>query len=320
MSDKLTALRVSKPFVSPLADDDLFLIGQGNPGSPESRAMTGQELADELRSAFGLDVSNTTCGGRLTILSGDAAPQTDQTAKTTIYFTPYTGNTIALYDGVDWKIHTFSEVSLSLSGFTTGKNNDIFVYDNAGTITLERVEWTSDSARATALVLQDGVLVKSGSTNKRYVGTFRTSATGQCEDSVSKRFVWNYYNRIQRYCQVTGTTGHTNTSATVIQWNNDAAMKFEFVVGVKEDQVFITLLNDYLAAATSSTTQGCVGLGINTISALTATSYWASAFQGRSSNNTVTIPALGYNYVALLERGLTGVTFNVAQTSMLLKG
>jgi len=46
--EKLTEVRVSSPFVSPLADADLFYVVQDTGATPDERAMTASELRDEL--------------------------------------------------------------------------------------------------------------------------------------------------------------------------------------------------------------------------------------------------------------------------------
>ena len=58
--------------------------------------------------------------------------------------------------------------------------------------------WTNDTTRATAIDLQDGIPVKHGDSTRRYLGTYYTTATGQTEDSVAKRMVWNQNNRTRR--------------------------------------------------------------------------------------------------------------------------
>ena len=69
------------------------------------------------------------CDGRLTLLSGTPVPTTDQLAKTTIYFAPFRGNRIALYDGSSsWNLRTFAELSVAVPA-TTNKPFDIFAYD-----------------------------------------------------------------------------------------------------------------------------------------------------------------------------------------------
>ena len=89
------------------------------------------------------------------------------------------------------------------------KNVDVFLYDNAGTLTLNLVEWSNDTTRATALTIQDGVYVKNGALGYLYLGTIRTSASGTAADSVIQRFVWNYYNRITRQIYREEATDHT---------------------------------------------------------------------------------------------------------------
>ena len=105
---------------------------------------------------------------RLTLTSATPVTPADVTGATTIYCTPYKGNQIALYDGSSsWNTRTSAEFSLALGTLTSGKPYDVFCYDNAGTPTLEFLAWTNDTTRATALVYQDGVLVKSGATTRR---------------------------------------------------------------------------------------------------------------------------------------------------------
>lgn len=51
------------PFVSPLDPTDLFFVNQDNATTPESRAMTAQELADELVAEFGIGSGGGGGGG-----------------------------------------------------------------------------------------------------------------------------------------------------------------------------------------------------------------------------------------------------------------
>lgn len=173
-------------------------------------------------------VSLSLCDGRLTLESGVPISSSDQTAKTTLYLTPYNGNRIAVYNGTKWKFYSFTERSLAVPS-TTNTNYDIFIYDDAGTLTLEAVAWTNDTTRATALTTQDGVYVKSGATSRRWLGTIRTTATsGQCEDSAAKRFVYNYYNQAPRYLRSTDSSDRTTTSTTFSQVGS---VEFSVVLG-----------------------------------------------------------------------------------------
>lgn len=85
-------------------------------------------------------------GGRLTLEDGVPVSTTDQTAKGILYYTPYVHPYIGLFDGTRGKVYPFTQRSLALS-ITSGYLYDVFIYDNAGTLTLELTEW--DNATAT---------------------------------------------------------------------------------------------------------------------------------------------------------------------------
>jgi len=180
--------------------------------------------------------------GRLTLTTGVPVTTSDVTAATTLYYTPYIGNKISLYNGYEWLFHEFDELSLSLSGYTADTNYDIFMYDSSGTLTLESTAWSTATARATEITRLEGIYTKSGSATRRYLGTIRTtSTTGQCEDSESKRFCWNYHNRVARNMRIVDISDHTYASSTKRYWNNDSSYKIEYIIGVIEDVVFMNL-------------------------------------------------------------------------------
>jgi hypothetical protein len=160
--------------------------------------------------------------GRLTVESGVPISTTDQLAKTTIYYTPYLGNRIALYDGTKWMWDTFSQLSLSLGTLTASSTYDVFIYDNSGTPTLEwGSAWTNANTRSNALTTQDGVLVLSGQPTRRYLGSVGTMTTTTTEDSLRARNVWNFYNRVPRPLLVQEPTDSwSQTGAFAFPYNN----------------------------------------------------------------------------------------------------
>ena len=170
-----------------------------------------------------------TPGGRLTLETGVPVSTTDQTAKTTIYYTPYVSNVITLWDGNAWLSVEFAETSLALGTITSGKNYDVFGYLSSGALAIEMLVWTSDTARATAVTIQDGRYCKSGDKTRLLLGTFRTTATTTTEDSEAKRFVGNVYNQVYRRAYRADTTSHAYNSATYRVWNNDAANIVQWV-------------------------------------------------------------------------------------------
>lgn len=207
----------------------------------------------------GLPMDIGLCEGRLTLTSGTAVTTADVTAAGTLYFTPYKGNRVALYDGTNWALYTFTEKSLALT-LTSGKPYDIWLYNNAGTLTLESLVWTNDTTRATALVLQDGVYVKTGATTRRYLGTIYASGANTTEDSFAKRYVWNYAQRRPRPMRVIeATNSWSYGTATVRQANAAAANTLQFVLGVAEDEVCLETRVILQNAAAFQT-----GIGIDT--------------------------------------------------------
>jgi len=181
------------------------------------------------------------CNGRLTLETGVAVSTTDQADKTTLYFTPYQGDRVSVYiTGEGWIVRKFSELSLAIGAFTASKPYDIFLYDNSGTLTLEGLVWTNATTRATAIALQDGTYVKSGDLTRRYIGTIYMDAASKTQDTVLRRFVWNYYNRLPRKLKVFETTDSwAYTTATWRSFNNSTANRVEVVTGVAENTVYI---------------------------------------------------------------------------------
>jgi hypothetical protein len=244
--------------------------------------------------------------GRLTILSGNPVAPYNLTAATTLYYSPYIGGHISIYDGTRWILHAFSEISLNISAYTANKNYDIWIYSNSGSATLDSTVWTSDTARATALTLQDGVYVKSGDTTRRYLGTIRiTGSTGQCEDSYQRRFVWNYYNRLRQG----GATWNTNASWTygTAAWRESNGgtghTRFEFVLGVSGESYLRILHGGYQAGAASVSAYN--GTMINgTTSAYTVHYVVGTTYLGlgvRYQNPCRHFLSPGYNYLTQVE-------------------
>jgi len=241
------------------------------------------------------------CQGRLTTESGVPVSTSDRAAQGTLYFTPYKGNRIALYDGTRWNAFALSEIGLALSSLTAGRPYDVFVYDNSGTPTLEFLAWTSGTARATALTTQDGILVKSGATTRRYVGTFYTSGTATTEDTASQRFVWNYYNRITRKLKYANATGHSYSSTTIRAWNNSGAARVELVVGWTEDAVQIAVT----MRASKNTNNPIIWIGVDSTTAAVSDDSVAlrnvNAGAIGAGKAILHLPSVGYHYVAPLE-------------------
>lgn len=202
---------------------------------------TGATDAATARSNLGVGVDPSTCGFRLTLTSLNPVTVSDVTGAATIYCTPFKSNMIALYVGGAWVARSSAEFNKALGTLTSGMNYDVFCYDNSGTPTLEFYAWSSDTARQQGLQYRDGVLVKGGDATRRYMGTFRTTATTTTEDSAAKRFLWNWNHRVPRNMvrkESTSTWTYTTNSWRLA--NGSSANILDFVVGVAGDAVSAT--------------------------------------------------------------------------------
>lgn len=247
------------------------------------------------------------CQGRLTLTTGTPVTTSDVAAATTLYFAPYKGNQIGLYDGTRWKLYAFTERSISIPA-TTDTNYDVYLYDNSGTLTLELVAWTNDTTRATALATQDGIYVKTGATTRRYLGTVRTTDTsGECEDSTSRRFVWNYYNQINRPLLAKDSTASWTYSVNTWRAANNATAfgvaRVGVVVGVAEAPI---LMRYSMFVYTTGVPWVAAGIGIDS-TAVNSAPVWGTA-GAAGVYTTLPIPVInqalsaGYHYVQALEK------------------
>lgn len=253
------------------------------------------------------------CQGRLTLTTGTPFTTADVTAATALFFAPYAGSQVSLYDGTRWVQRQFSQLTIPVPA-TTSQMYDIFLFDSAGTLTLELLAWTNDTTRATALVTQDGVLCKTGALTRRYLGSFRTTGViGQTEDSFAKRYLWNYYNRMNRLGRVTEPTNSWAYSlATYEQMNANTANQLDFVIGVAEIVAHIEVVGNALNAAgilaqvsigqDSATVPMANVIGINGTPGLAA----GEAFQLRAVVEFY--PAVGRHFYAALERSTASGT------------
>ncbi len=310
-----------------LAGDDDFHFKVSPDGSAWKEAIVIDRSSGVVSFPFttfsGGIASNSIADGRLTLQSGVQISTTDQTAKTTLYYTPSVGNRIALYDGSAWQTLAFTEKSISLSGLTANTLYDVWGYLGSGDLALELLAWSNSgagtSSRATALARQDGVPIKSGVPTRRYLGTIRiTGTTGQCEFSYGGNAsggkagyfgVWNYYNRRQVITQVTDVgTSYTYAGAGAFrQARNSSGNQIAFVVGVSGDGVFGFYQN---AINNGSGATGAIAVGYDAVNTYTG-SFPPSSQTGIVIGLTAftgVAPAEGYHFLATLDYSTGGTT------------
>lgn len=282
MSSKISALAAGTP-------------AQSTDQIPINRAGSNFSLtvSDIVALAGGL----VTPGGRLTLTSGTPVTTADVTAAGTLYYAPYIHDYIMLYSGSAWQAIQFTERSLALT-LTSGNTYDVFGYNNAGTLTLETLIWTNPTTRATALVRQNGRLVKSGDATRLYLGTIYASGANTTEDSVSKRFVWNQYNRAPRNVLKQETTA--SWTYAVSAWQQTRATstnQIECVIGIADTASFF----EYVSM--NSGGEGTQGIGIDSNTPDDQVSY---AYGGHGRALYTKILAVGYHTVRMCEYRIAG--------------
>lgn len=251
--------------------------------------------------------------GRLTLTTGTPVTTADVTAAGTLYFTPYQGNQVALFTGTRWVVVTFAQLSIAAPAVAT-QMYDVFLDYNDGTPALVLLAWTNDTTRATALTTQDGVYVKTGDTQQRYLGSVRTVTASQFNDSAALRHVNNYYNRVPRLLEKLITTdNYTYTTNTIRQWEGSAANQVSLVTGVAEDVFELEAM--HVSLNSSADVSRRVGIGEGSTTAMVSslrtggvTIAPVSAYVlHRASLRKV--PAVGYQFYAGLEvSSATGTT------------
>lgn len=272
--------------------------------------------------------------GRLTLESGVPVMATTQSAKTTLYYTPYVGNQLPIHDGTNMIPTAFAEISVETTD--TAKNpaaigankvNDWFVWNDGGTIRLSHgPDWTNDTTRSagTALTRVNGVLLNAvaitngpGAERGTYVGTTRSDGSGQLNwilgsaangGGMAVLNVWNAYNRVDVTTSVVDTIGSwTYTSSTARASENSTSNRVWFVSGLAEDGVYAAF-SQRIATATVYGAFGRIGIGLDSTSSYEFHALAVSPASGVIYNAPLIVqgavsPQLGTHYLQALESG-----------------
>ena len=247
--------------------------------------------------------------GRLTLESGVPVSTTDQSAKTTIYYTPYVGTSIGLYASSGWVLRTFAETSLSVATCTASKPYDVFAYDNAGTVALEMLVWTDATTRATALTTQNGVRVKNGDATRRYVGSFYCNASGgQTDDTAELRTVYSHDHQVTRVLSRVDTTASwSGTGAST--WASaraSAANRVAVMVGWIGGDLSLTARATFATNGSTATVKAGIGEDVTNAALAAGVLTLAGGAVGAAPNahNSHAItrtPAVGYHVYHWIE-------------------
>lgn len=237
--------------------------------------------------------------GRLTLTTATPVTTSDVTTSSNLYYTPLDGNTIVLWDGTRWVCLTFTEITLALSGLTSGKNYDVFAYISSGSVAIESLVWTDDTTRATAVTYQNGRLCKSGDKTRLYLGTFRTVSTTETCDTEAKRYLYNHYNRRGRKLRCYDTTDSWNYNGTTFREARAQSTEGTSRVGVVSGWADCEIgLENVMRPQASQYILGC-GIGRDSDTNI-ADHYGGTAYGAVPARYRGCVP-VGYHYFSRLE-------------------
>lgn len=299
--------------------------------TPRSR-LVGLALSDTeiaLHTARAPRARAGLCEGRLTLTSSVPVTTADVTAAGTLYFTPYLGNEVSLYDGTRWLPYTFAQISLALV-VTSAAVYDVFLYDNAGTLTLELEPWASTTTRSVGITRTDGWWTRDGATTRRLVGTILASGSNTCEDSHAKRLLQNASPqcRVPRPMRVLeNTASWSYGTPTMRQANASTANQFEIVNGLIGDAIAV----DVFAHFDNNTVaeEGVTAIGEDSTTVAATGSVIGNAGNGAAAvigtivghASLRTCPALGRHLYQWLEYASAGTnTWRGDGTSIMRSG
>jgi len=211
-------------------------------------------------------------GFRLTTSSLSGIPS-DGVSYNAVYLTRHVSNRIALYSGSVWQLVTVT--GADVAGFPTGQTAgipcDVFAVYSSPTVapTIEFTAWTNATTRATALVLQDGVPVKSGATTRRYLGTILPNAAttfahvAAASDANSPVCgIWNQDNRIRGSFTWTPTFASWTPAAAVGTWsqlNAQTSARIQLVQGQSIDAISC----DHVGTVNPNGAYAAVAIGVD---------------------------------------------------------
>jgi hypothetical protein len=233
--------------------------------------------------------------GRLTPTSGTPVISSGVSAGTSVFYTPYVGNLVPIYNGSTMIPTVFSELTLSLvSSHAANTIYDVFVFSNSGVLTLVTgPAWTTSTAgsgargtgastteltrvhglwvNAVSMTARNGATTYSvGANLATYVGSiFIDAAAGQvsCLSAYGqsrKWGVWNAYNRKPVVMKVGDSgTSWTDAPLTWRQSQGDTGNTIALFSGLAEEIYDVVFNQTVQSFANGVNADVRIGIGYN---------------------------------------------------------
>lgn len=297
--------------------------------------------------------------GRLTLTSGTPVLNQDVTAATAVYYTPYLGLLVPIYNGASFvPLSIVSELQLTLtSSYVASNIYDFFIFLLNGVVTLGTgPSWsagTSGSVTAglcargtgtggTALARLNGILTNAVSMTMRYgngstttniqanqgtyIGSMFVDGTnGQVSCYVGwgqtrKWGIWNAFSRVPTILKGGDPTASWTYASATIRASNGASANSLTVFSGLAEEVYDLSFNQKINSG--SATGANVGIGFNSLTAYTGLVMQSNGDTSfyNSPANYIAPASLGINVITSLEAESFGTpTFFGTETNMILK-
>jgi hypothetical protein len=173
-------------------------------------------------------------------------------------------------------------------------------------VSLEVLAWASATARATAVTFQTRGYRKSGDRTRLLVGSFYTTGTTTTEQSATKNFVSNFYNRRARNMARYETAGSWAGDGTGNwrKWNNSATNRLEWFECWDQEPHKV----DFIASGAGSNPP-YLGIGLDSATAPSGRWGFSALAGGPYISQAKPRLGVGYHYAQALEKAGAGVTF-----------
>ena len=237
--------------------------------------------------------------GRLTVQSGIPISVTSAAGSGSLFYTPYNGNLIPIWNGTNFVMKVFTELVATLNDtlknpgpILATKINDWFVwYDETVPATpVMRLshgpDWTDNTNRSagTTLIRLNGLLVNvnaitngPGAQRGTYVGTTRADSNGGFVSYVfgaaglggvqGRIGVWNQYNRASIGMTVTETSTYAYGAGVYRYRNNSPLNSVTFVSGIPEDSFRV---DNFQLVQNTATSWSNTAIALDTLSNIIA--------------------------------------------------
>lgn len=275
--------------------------------------------------------------GYLTLTSGTAIITGDVTAATAVYYTPYVGNMVPIYNGSWLQAYFFSELTMTLSSSQAASQiYDVFAFLDSGSVVIGTgPAWTTATAGSgargtgagtTQLSRVNGLWVNTvsmtarngastysvGASQGTYLGSIFMDATnGQVScyrtwGQSRKWGVWNAYNRVAINLKAGDSTSSWTYASTTYRASNGSSSNSATVFCGLAEPIF-QLTFDQAITLSSNTVACFIAAGWNSTSTVSGfIGRFVSAGQVLSmtasiASKFIQSPSLGINVVTSLE-------------------